>query len=406
MKGKITTYFRDKQFGFIQGDDGKKYFFHRTNFKNETDVEYLRKNLKVDFTDSFNSKGDFADNIIVDEMSYPYNSSASETNQDYVYRNLKTGIQITKWYFGISFIMFFTIIGGVSYSAYTYFYKPYFKGSPVFEEIYEGNPDTYYLNDVLINKIRTIISFERGFAKFFDTRLGVVYYPNKARIILQALDDSVSSKYGVLTNECKKITNEDIDYFISYDDKDMMIGYLNFSNINTPTMAYGSHMKSLNRRYQGSLILNDNCKTGAYMLGGDIKKVDEEELTAVDRVAIYQGKKQYLSLHKLKDYVALKDPFLHFVNEQIFYNTKANAYVIVDTESGIINIYAKNYINKFYDILQNEIANGDLQILNRHNGLLEQNKDRELKTSEEKEINRKIVNLYEKLASDKYFTVN
>jgi CspA family cold shock protein len=46
VKGKITNFKAEKGFGFILGEDNKKYFFHISNVSNPMDIE---ENYSVDF---------------------------------------------------------------------------------------------------------------------------------------------------------------------------------------------------------------------------------------------------------------------------------------------------------------------------------------------------------------------
>lgn len=402
MKGKITTYFKDKKYGFICGDDGKKYFFHNSYFVNQLNTQYIRKNLRVSFDESFNNKGDFANNIIVDEMSYNI-----ESEKEYVFTNIKNGIKITKWFIGVVSFLFLSILIVFAYLGYKYIYPKFLLsgGEEVIEELYEGNPSKYYLNDELIKEYRIIVSFERGFSKFFNTKFYATYYPEEIKKpLINEVDSDIGSKYNNLTNECKKITNEEIDSFFSSNNTE----YLDFSEFvnHRHSRAFVKRMPSLNRVYETSLILNNDCQAGVYAMSGVVRKDNGEEIITVDRLSIFKGNNQYLSLHKLKNYVALKDPFLHFVNEQIFYNTKTNAYVIVHTDSGVITIYSLNYINTFIDLLLKEVTNGDIQKLNYYRGFLEQDENYKAETLEEKEINGKIAHLYKKLAEDKTFVSN
>ena len=63
MTGKIKWFSGKLMYGFINGDDGVSYFFHKTNIAKEYKNEYLRHNTKVKFKQMANEKGDFADDI-------------------------------------------------------------------------------------------------------------------------------------------------------------------------------------------------------------------------------------------------------------------------------------------------------------------------------------------------------
>jgi cold shock CspA family protein len=62
MKGKITYFNFDKGFGFIRGEDRKKYFFHISKVLNPEDIEI---NRMVEFNVEENRKGLAAANIQV-----------------------------------------------------------------------------------------------------------------------------------------------------------------------------------------------------------------------------------------------------------------------------------------------------------------------------------------------------
>lgn len=57
MKGEIKVYFEDKLFGFIKGDDGKEYFFHKKQFKNINNENLLKKYQRVSFQTESTQKG-------------------------------------------------------------------------------------------------------------------------------------------------------------------------------------------------------------------------------------------------------------------------------------------------------------------------------------------------------------
>ena len=45
MKGTISTYLPEKQYGFIKGEDGKDYFFHETNSATDPHQAPMRRRL-------------------------------------------------------------------------------------------------------------------------------------------------------------------------------------------------------------------------------------------------------------------------------------------------------------------------------------------------------------------------
>ena len=62
MKGIILNFKVEKGFGFILGEDNKKYFFHISNVFNPMDIE---RNYSVDFTVQNSKKGLNAINITI-----------------------------------------------------------------------------------------------------------------------------------------------------------------------------------------------------------------------------------------------------------------------------------------------------------------------------------------------------
>jgi cold shock CspA family protein len=62
MKGIILNFKVEKGFGFILGEDNKKYFFHISNVFNPMDIE---RNYNVDFTVQNSKKGLNAINITI-----------------------------------------------------------------------------------------------------------------------------------------------------------------------------------------------------------------------------------------------------------------------------------------------------------------------------------------------------
>jgi cold shock CspA family protein len=65
MKGTIVRIMGDKDFGFIQGEDNKDYFFHRTALQN---IEFTQRltGLSVEFEDTQTSKGLRAEHVFVE----------------------------------------------------------------------------------------------------------------------------------------------------------------------------------------------------------------------------------------------------------------------------------------------------------------------------------------------------
>lgn len=64
MYGKVIQYFRKKNYGFIRGEDGNKYFIHQSN----TNGEYLEPGYYVYFKPFQNDRSDYnAENIVVVE---------------------------------------------------------------------------------------------------------------------------------------------------------------------------------------------------------------------------------------------------------------------------------------------------------------------------------------------------
>lgn len=64
MCGKVTRYFRDKGYGFIQGEDGNTYFVHCSKLNSE----HIERGYYVSFKPFQNDRSDYnAKNIIVIE---------------------------------------------------------------------------------------------------------------------------------------------------------------------------------------------------------------------------------------------------------------------------------------------------------------------------------------------------
>ena len=64
MYGKVTVYFKNRRFGFIQGQDGNSYFIHASKLNGE----YIEKGYYISFDTFSNGKGKYnAKNVIVVE---------------------------------------------------------------------------------------------------------------------------------------------------------------------------------------------------------------------------------------------------------------------------------------------------------------------------------------------------
>lgn len=64
MYGKVTRYFHDRKFGFIQGEDGNTYFIHQSKLNGE----YIDSGYYVFFKPFQNDRSDYnAKNIMVIE---------------------------------------------------------------------------------------------------------------------------------------------------------------------------------------------------------------------------------------------------------------------------------------------------------------------------------------------------
>ena len=62
MYGKVTKYFHDRKFGFIQGEDGNTYFIHQSKLNGE----YIDSGYYVFFKPFQNDRSDYnAKNIMV-----------------------------------------------------------------------------------------------------------------------------------------------------------------------------------------------------------------------------------------------------------------------------------------------------------------------------------------------------
>lgn len=65
MNGKVVRVIVEKNFGFILGEDGKEYFFHKSEVKNETFSKRL-EGLPVQFEDGEGTKGPRAAEVYFD----------------------------------------------------------------------------------------------------------------------------------------------------------------------------------------------------------------------------------------------------------------------------------------------------------------------------------------------------
>lgn len=64
MYGKVAVYFKNRGFGFIQGQDGNSYFIHASKLNGE----YVERGYHVSFDTFSNEKGKYnAKNVIVTE---------------------------------------------------------------------------------------------------------------------------------------------------------------------------------------------------------------------------------------------------------------------------------------------------------------------------------------------------
>jgi cold shock CspA family protein len=69
MKGVIRTFVPENQLGFIKGDDGKDYFFHRRSFKAQRDKDNICDDALVDFEPVPTPKGYRAQNCSLIDSS-------------------------------------------------------------------------------------------------------------------------------------------------------------------------------------------------------------------------------------------------------------------------------------------------------------------------------------------------
>ena len=60
IEGRVEWFNRRKGYGFIEGDDGKKYFVHLTQLQQGT---FIRENDKVSFTPKEGERGPVAEGV-------------------------------------------------------------------------------------------------------------------------------------------------------------------------------------------------------------------------------------------------------------------------------------------------------------------------------------------------------
>lgn len=66
MTGKIIRVIVDKNFGFILGEDGKEYFFHKSEVQNETAFNKRLEGLPCNFEEGQSTKGPRAESVYID----------------------------------------------------------------------------------------------------------------------------------------------------------------------------------------------------------------------------------------------------------------------------------------------------------------------------------------------------
>lgn len=96
MKGRITKWFDDKGYGFINGEDGRSYFMHISQVMSSSEIH---RNMLVDFTPGENNKGLSALNIKLGEQR-SYNRIIKIGDYRFVLSNIKAyGIKYWPIYF-------------------------------------------------------------------------------------------------------------------------------------------------------------------------------------------------------------------------------------------------------------------------------------------------------------------
>lgn len=63
MKGKVKFFNEMKEFGFITGEDGNDYFFHKTGLKEDSNID---KDDSVSFDVEEGDRGKKANNVVVE----------------------------------------------------------------------------------------------------------------------------------------------------------------------------------------------------------------------------------------------------------------------------------------------------------------------------------------------------
>jgi cold shock CspA family protein len=66
LNGILKSYSKEKEYGFIKGEDNNDYFFHITSFKNTQDRDKLCTGITLSFDQKVTPKGYSAINIIID----------------------------------------------------------------------------------------------------------------------------------------------------------------------------------------------------------------------------------------------------------------------------------------------------------------------------------------------------
>lgn len=72
MTGFVAKIVKDKGFGFIHGEDGKEYFFHRSGFRGhwqDLETDFEQKRVPVTFSVTASDRGPRADNV--DRTDWP-----------------------------------------------------------------------------------------------------------------------------------------------------------------------------------------------------------------------------------------------------------------------------------------------------------------------------------------------
>lgn len=64
MTGTVKRVYNEKGYGFIEGEDKKEYFFHKSSLKNIT-IDEIEQGREVTFEDAEGEKGPRAEDIYV-----------------------------------------------------------------------------------------------------------------------------------------------------------------------------------------------------------------------------------------------------------------------------------------------------------------------------------------------------